>query len=550
MSSLLTGVTGLTVNQQMLNVVGNNLANSNTIGFKDQSAQFADLVYQTLSAGTASTATSGGTNPVQVGQGALVSGIDTDFSQGALQQTGQNLDMAIQGNGFFVVNDGTQNLFTRAGSFGVDAQNYLVDPATGDRVQRFGSVGEATATSPAFQTAGNNDIQIPYGTVIPGQATQTITMQGNLSASDAGPVAEVLTSGAPFQSGGQPANAGTLLNSLDDNSSPYGGSDTINFQGTDANGTPLSFSLQNVGPGNTLGDVVNAINQNFTGAQANIVNGNIVLTATTPGPSSLSLSISDAAGNAGATNWGNHGLTETTTGQSGATVTAGIQFYDTQGTAHTLSLVFQKVANNTWSLTGSIPAADGTMTNNLVSNITFNNNGSFAGAGAGNATMTVQLNGISQPQTLNFNFGSASGFNGLTQVGGVDSAAATSQDGYAAGFLSSLSIAQDGTVNGIFTNGQSMPIAQIALAGFANPSGLSRQGDNYYALTAQSGPALLGAGQSGGRGSIQQGELESSNVNVSLEFTRLIIAQQGFQVNAKAITVSDQVLQALSNIIQ
>jgi flagellar hook protein FlgE len=309
-----------------------------------------------------------------------------------------------------------------------------------------------------------------------------------------------------------------------------------------------------VGAATTLGDVVNSVNQNFTGAKASLdTSGNFVLTANNSGPASLALTIADDANNTGATNWSNHGLTVTTAGKSGDTVTAGIQFYDSQGTAHTLSLVFQKTGNNTWNLTGAIPAGDGTLTDNLVSNITFNNNGSFSqagGAGLGNATMTVQIAGITQPQTLAFNFGSQNGFNGLTQVGGAASAAATSQDGYGAGFLTSLSIAQDGTMNGIFTNGKTMPIAQLALASFANAGGLSRQGDNYYALTAQSGPALLGTGQSGGRGAVAQGELESSNVNISLEFTRLIIAQQGFQVNAKAITVSDQVLQALSNIIR
>jgi flagellar hook protein FlgE len=556
MSSLLTGVTGLRVNQQMLDVVGNNLANSNTTGFKDQQVQFGDLVYQTLNPGTASTANSGGTDPTQVGLGAQVLGINSDFSQSTLQQTGQALDMAIQGNGFFVVNDGTQNLFSRAGSFGVDSQNFLVDPATGDRVQRFGSVGEATPTTPGFQTPGNNSIKIPYGTGIPGKGTETVTLQGNLSTTAAGPLAEVLTSSTPFQSGQQPADATTTLNSLDDNASPYpapnAGTGQLSIQGTDADGTAVSFTMS-VDSSTTLGDLVTQINQNYQGATASISNGNLVLQANNAGSSKLSLAITDVAGNTGSTSWSNHNPSVTTVGKDGDTVTGGIQFFDAQGTAHTLSLVFQKVANNQWTLTGSVPASDGTMTDNSVSNITFNNDGSFlqaGGAGLGDAFMTVNINGIATPQKIGFNFGSVNGFDGLTQVGGNSSAAATGQDGYAAGFLSSLSIAQDGTINGIFTNGQTMAIAQLALATFANPNGLDRQGSNYYGLSSQSGPALLGAGQSGGRGSVQQKALETSNVDVSLEFTRLIIAQQGFQINAKTITVSDQVLQALSDIIR
>src|SRR5262249_34417260 len=97
--------------------------------------------------------------------------------------------------------------------------------------------------------------------------------------------------------------------------------------------------------------------------------------------------------------------------------------------------------------------------------------------------------------------------------------------------------------------GRTIPIAQIAIASFANPAALLRVGGNYYALSTESGPALLGAGLSGGRGAVQQKTLESSNVDVALEFTRLIIAQRGFQVNARMITASDQILQELANIL-
>src|SRR5437868_3298066 len=152
-SSLFTGVTGLRVNQQMLDVVGNNLANSNTTGYKSQRVRFADLVYQTFSPATQATSTNGGTDPVQVGLGARVASIDPDLGQGALEATGRDLDMALEGDGFFVARNGTQNFYTRAGAFGVDSQNFLVDPATGYRVQRFDGIGEGTAALPAFQTA-------------------------------------------------------------------------------------------------------------------------------------------------------------------------------------------------------------------------------------------------------------------------------------------------------------------------------------------------------------------------------------------------------------
>src|SRR5579862_3470256 len=136
MDALYAGVTGLQVNQDMLDVVGNNLANSNTTGFKAQSVNFSDLVYQNLSQGSAASGTAvGGTDPIQIGSGARVASITPNLQQGTLQATGNELDMAIQGNGYFVVQSGGQTNYTRAGSFGIDANNFLVDPATGARVQ-------------------------------------------------------------------------------------------------------------------------------------------------------------------------------------------------------------------------------------------------------------------------------------------------------------------------------------------------------------------------------------------------------------------------------
>jgi flagellar hook protein FlgE len=550
MDALYSGVTGLQANQQMLDVVGNNLANSNTTGFKELRANFSDLIYQNLTQATASNGTTtGGTNPIQVGSGVQVSSLTPDFQQGTLQTTGNQLDMALQGNGFFVVSNGTQPLYTRAGAFSVDANNHLVDPATGDLVQRFGALGEATATSPGFQTAGNNNITIPVGTSIPGSATTSVVLQGNLSTSAVGPLAQVLTSTQPFKSGGSPATLATTLNSLTDNIAPYVAGDTLTLQGVNAAGTAVNASLA-VGPASTLGDVVNAINANFPGSTASLdANGNIVVKANATGVSTLNVTVADGAGNTGGTNWGNHIMSVTTAGKAGDTQNTSIQVYDLQGTAHTLNLTFQKQANNTWDMTGQINATEGTMTSSLVNGVTFNQDGSFSKV-TGNPTMTVQFNGFSAPQTLNFNFGAAGGFQGLTQTGGSTSAVATGQDGYASGSLSSLSIDQDGVINGVFSNGKTLSIAQLAIANFANPAALNRVGDNYFALTSESGPPMLGAGLQGGNGAVEQKQLEGSNVDVSLEFTRLIIAQQGYEVNAHVITTADQILQALTNIIR
>lgn len=547
-SSLLAGVSGLTAAQDLLDVVGNNLANLNTTGFKTQTPLFSDLLYQTLSPASASSK-GNGTNPIQVGYGAMTSTIDTNFTQGALTTTGNPLDVAIQGQGFFLANNGTQNLYTRAGAFNIDAAGYLVDPATGYMIQRVGAVGQASATSPGFQTAGNSNIQIPMGTGIPAKETANVTLTGNLSAQAAGPQTQSLTSATPFQSGGSPATAATLINNLSDIQTPFAAGDSLVLQGTTATGTTVNTTVS-VDPTTTLGTLIGDINTAFPGSTATLdASGNLVVTSNTTGPSKLQVSISDAAGDVGSEPWSSHAFQVTTGGAAGATVNTAIQVYDTQGTAHTLSLVFQKQANNTWNMTASIPAADGTMVNSTVSGITFNPDGSFQNvSGSGNISFTV--NGLPTPQTVNFNFGSPNGFNGLTQFGGASSAGATAQDGYAAGTLSSVSLAQDGTINGLFTNGQTFPLAQLAIATFTNPDGLSRVGQNYFQSTINSGVPLISGGLAGNAGSIQGGALESSNVDVSLQFTQLITGQQAYEVNSRSISINNQVIQDLVNIIR
>lgn len=554
-NSLFTGVSGLRVHQEMLDVVGNNLANANTVGYKSQRIIFADLVYQTLAepTGARSDAVSG-TNPVQLGLGVKVASVDSNLRQGGLESTGRDLDFAIEGNGYFVVkNAAGQQVYTRAGAFDIDANNFLVDPATGARIQRFGSVGEPNGTNPAFQTPGSLDIRIPQAERIAGKATSSVTMQGNLDAAAAGPIAQVLNSAQPLRSGGNPVTLTTLLNDLDDNTADYGGTDQLQLQGTTAGNVPVSASLA-VGATTTVGDLINAINTNFPGSTASLdANGNIVVTATTAGTSNLSVGISDASGNTGASAWANHTQLVTTAGRNGSTVQAALEVFDTQGTPHSITLTFQKQADNVWDLTASMSSTQGVLVDNTIKGITFNEDGSFrniAGPPAGDGTITAQFRGLASTQVINLDLGAAGGFKGLTQMGGDSSAAAVGQDGYGPGSLTAVTVDQDGTVNGTFSNGRSLTIAQMAIATFANPGALSRLGDNYFSENTASGTAQIGVGGDGGRGLVQQRVLESSNVDIALEFTKLITAQRGFQINAKTITTSDEMLQDLAQIIR
>ena len=189
--ALSAGVSGLQAHQTMLDVTGNNLANVNTTAYKSSRVSFAELLGQTLQPATQPTGNTGGTNPVQFGTGVGVAAITPSMGQGNVVNTGNPLDMAIEGNGYFVVNDGERDLCTRAGTFGVDAAGYLVNSSSGYRVQRLGGTGEADG----FQIPGDGGIRVPYDVALPAQMTSEITITGNVS-SDATPAAQaqVLTS--------------------------------------------------------------------------------------------------------------------------------------------------------------------------------------------------------------------------------------------------------------------------------------------------------------------------------------------------------------------
>lgn len=415
LNALFVGASGLTANSTALDVVGNNLANINTTGYKSQRTQFKDMVYQTLSAGSSANQATGGTNPIQFGFGVGIGSIDSLFAQGNLSPTGRNLDVGIQGAGFFVASDGTQNLFTRAGSFSIDSNGFLIDPSTGYRVQRSGTVGEPTATLPGFQVPGSQDIRVPLGAGLAGLPTTAVTYQGNLS-------------------------------------------------------------------------------------------------------SSL---------------------------QVGQSATTSIQVYDSQSAPRALTVTFTKTAANTFDISAVVSGGTATP---ATTTVTFDT----AGLLVSPATIALNVTGIpgAAAQTINLNLGTPGQTTGLTQFGGTSTATAVTQDGTGFGTLTDVSYDVDGTIQGRFSNGRTVPIGQLALAGFNNPGGLIRMGQNYFVASPASGGALIGVAGQGGLGTTQGGALEGANVDIAIEFSRLIIAQRGFQVNARTITAANETLQELANIIR
>ncbi|MBX3444723.1 MAG: flagellar hook-basal body complex protein [Planctomyces sp.] len=550
---LLTGVSGLTSHQKMLEVIGNNLANLNSTAYKAQRVLFSDLLYSTVTAATSGTnGTLGGINPSQVGSGSSVSIIDSNLNQGNLSPTGQTLDFAIDGDGFFVVSGGGAPRFTRAGSFRVDSSGLLVDPSTGYLVQRYGDAGEPDGLNPAFQVPGDQNIHIPFGAGIPGRATSEMDFKGNLSSQSLGPAERVISSNAPWLAGGSPATAATLLSNIDGAIGTYAPGDSILITGTDVDGTPVNTSLS-VDATTTLGDLVAAINAAFPQADAALdSNGNVVLTAGAPGASFLSLNMRDANLNVGGLRFDQHPMVVIEQGRTAATIVTGFDVYDVRGQPHNIRAVLEKQEDGSWTLTASMDEAAGIVIDGRVENIRFNDDGSFreaGGVGIADVNLSFQFTGLTEQQTIRLSFGTSGSYDGLTQLAS-SSAVSSEQDGFSAGTLVDVQLNSDGTLLGIATNGRSIVLGQLALASFRNPSGLNRVGNNYYEVSLASGDAKIGTALSGDRGSVRSNHLETSNVDIALEFTQLIIAQRGFSANARTITVTDEVLKELTQLIR
>jgi len=188
-TAMFTAVTGLLAHQRRLDVVANNIANVNTTGYRGSRALFQDLLSQTLTGGSAASGTHGGTNPQQVGLGVSLASIDVDYGQGSLFTTGVASDLAVQGNGFFILSDGSTQHFTRDGSFQLNAVGALIEPATGLRVQGY----MADENGVVDATGEPTDIVIPIGNQAIVRATQNVSLAGNLSSdATAGPPATTI----------------------------------------------------------------------------------------------------------------------------------------------------------------------------------------------------------------------------------------------------------------------------------------------------------------------------------------------------------------------
>ncbi len=559
--ALSAGVSGLQAHQKMLDIAGNNLANVNTTAFKASRITFSELLSDTIRKASQPTANVGGTNPQQMGSGVGVSNIIPNMTQGNIVNTGNPLDMAIEGEGYFVVSGGQQMLYTRAGGFAVDADSVLVDPSTGYRVQRIGSAGE----SDGFQIPGDSNVRIPYDVAMPAQATANMVLAGNLSADATfdNPQTNIIASNMAYTTaGGTSATRTTLIQNLDQFDGAIGDDETgtINISGFDAAGTALAAGLTfDVDATTTLGDLIDHINDNvFAGvadtATADLVNGKIVITDNAAGYSKTDVALSYTPSDSGDDVLSTPNYFEITSVGGEEVRSINITIFDSQGGRHSFTGAFVRTdTGNTWDMI--LTAVSGEvyqigMDDRRINGINFNADGSYDGCTGDPQFVITFAHDPTSPQTIELEFGTEGKWDGLTQFKGNSTAVAKEQNGYEAGKLSSVSVNNEGIVIGSFSNGEKKDIATLQIALFQNTSGLESAGNGYFLPSANSGEPVATQALSGGAGSIHGGALEKSNADVANEFVNMIQAQNGFQANARTIKVANDILRELTDLIR
>ena len=560
-NSLLTGISGLRGHQKMLEVIGNNLANVNTTAFKTARTLFSDLMSDTQRVASSGTpGVVGSVNAIQIGTGSRVASVDLNFNQGNLESTGEKLDVAIDGNGFFVASDGGEQIFTRAGAFSLDEDGYLVDSSTGYLIQRFGTIGEGNGNGPVFQNPGDSRIHVPIGASVPGQATTSVGFGGQLGADATGPTQRIVQS-TPLivRATGDGATGATLLNDLSSTTTPFqrdpvtGIDDEISLIGVDHDGTNVVLPLS-VNETSTVQDLVDGIRSLFPTEIVSLEpDGAIRVQATNTGQSGISLRFirgTNANGNAEAEFFSAFDAIEP--GRDATTVAGSVPIFDERGAEHALSFDLTKQFDNTWTMTFAIPGTSGVLFDNEVTGIQFNSDGSLLSlsdtrSGVGN--IAIQFANSPAPTTIEIDLGEPGDFDGLSEIGATPDVSFMT-DGAPPGELANVQIDTLGRITGIASNGSTFSMAQLAVASFSNPDGLTLEGSNFFSESLASGVPEIGTAGAGDRGLIRAGQLEGSNVDLALEFTRLLVAQRGFSANARTITVTDEMLEELTNIIR
>lgn len=547
-TALFTGLSGLNVSQTALDVIGNNIANINTMAFKSSRALFAPQFSETPSFGTPPGATFGGTNPTQKGLGAVVGSIQRSFAAGNIQPTGLKTDLAIQGLGMFIV-EGSQRVYTRNGSFQLNSQNYLTN-TSGMFVMGYGVDANFNVVQGALQK-----LEIPMGLMTTAQATSKVELGGALRSSG-----EISTAGTTLRSqvfteaGGGAVDGTTLLTDLrDGGNQAFFAGDTLTLEGQRGGRLQATKTLD-ITAATTVDDLVTFLEAGFgVNSHADLAPAGGQIVAAGGGY------VIDLTGNVGAENalsLGTGGLTSSSTvvpgpllftetvPANGESVYTSVTVYDSLGNPLEMNLTFTLEARDntttTWRFFANSPQ-DTDLSSVLGSGVVvFDDTGKYLSST--NATLAIDRanQGVVTPLTINLDM---SNVQGMTVLSG--DVAAVYQDGSPAGTLNDFSVSADGTIVGTFSNGITRVLGQVALATFSNYEGLIDDGNGCYKAGPNSGVPVVGSPLQSGAGAVVGGALETSNVDISREFINMIIMSTGFSASSRVITTSNQLLTEL-----
>lgn len=565
MRSLYSGVAGLKTHQTRMDVIGNNIANVNTTAYKSSSMTFSELMSQTTQKASGANATTGvgGTNAKQIGLGVKAGAINTAITtQGSAQSTGNPFDIMITGDNFFVVSNGSENFFTRDGSFYVDGAGNLAMTSTGYNVMGWGvdettgNIKQDTVTALRIMSAAN----MTY----PPEATTKANISGILDENDKDVTsangktvnlnffdARGYSYTAKFtfkQSGGDKTNEYSMeLNKILDSTGAEIDISKLKFGNrsqqkmetkvtlnTDAykwdgkvlktkDGTTEVANLADIfkADGSLITPADDAAAQKqqkaldaiakaygYEGSTDEFLNLYITSTAN----KDKQLTIQDLLGNMMA------GKTPDVLPADGSAITMEGRYFE--GT----TVVFNKD-------TGKLESVGGSTTN-------LNVNAAFSALGGNFSDVTIDLSKCTNYDNK-----------GTSTIGATSGDLDGLGTGRRLGDMIGVSIQKDGMIYARYDNGMTKLLGQIATAAFANASGLEKEGDNLYSATLNSGEFDgIGVDITAGGGYMSTGQLEMSNVDLSSEFTEMITTQRGFQANSRIITVSDTLLEELTNL--
>jgi flagellar hook protein FlgE len=521
-SALFTAVSGLLAQSQAMGMISDNIANANTTAYKDTQARFSSLVTQSPGA------------PTYQPGGVIAHAFTAVDKQGLLQSTSSGTDLAISGNGLFVVNNNAGDLgsftYTRAGTFSADAtgnlqnaagfflQGQKLTPAQATAVAA-GNINQLTATALASLSTVN--VSALGGLAKP---TRNVTIAANLPAADTSTSVAHGVTVPVFDSQGTSHDLALTFSRV----APVVSTQTFVVTGAPVTGDTFTLALDGktfttnavITAVPTIADVANVMNAALNGSNftASAAGGSIVITDTTGNVMTAGDTLARAAG------------TGTETFAAPTTV---------NGVTNT----------NLWQVAASI--AGGTVAITAGDNIIqFNSDGSLGAGTTFNAPGALQVTawttgGAAVPQALNFNLGTAGQANGLTQFGGPFSPTKVDQDGLRFGNFAGVTIDQSGIVTANFDNGLKQALYLVPLAIFPAPDRLAAQTGNVYQQTQDSGNFLLQQAGTGEAGQMTASALEGSTVDIATEFSNLIITQRAYEANAKMLTTADQMLQTI-----